>query len=272
MLLGVWSGSRSGHTHGTLALPLGCSAFQAGHLKEEEADVKQSRDMKIKVLFLVLSLVASAPALKQYKRGMIFQDGIFVNPTEESALDEFFVKSDHDPAIAILTQTLEERPASELDAFADELVQIMLDHRDEIVRLDARFVLEKAARGDNGGTPYVRAQDTFIELYESLEGTAGGAQYLQAVYASGRGDYVQDVLRLANKPEKACVKRGLRMSIVGMPEPPEEKELCPYKQYSWCAAAKVLVDNGDNAVSDLEALPLCFGYTYRDGQWWESIR
>ena len=97
---------------------------------------------------------------------MIFKDGVFVIPTEEAALEQFAGKGDHEPALAILTQTLDRRSASVLDALADELVRIMLDDDDSIVRIDARLLLEKAARGFGGGTPYERMQQTFIDLYE----------------------------------------------------------------------------------------------------------
>jgi len=244
-----------------------------------EADAKQqnNKNMNIKILLLSLTLLVGASASAQHKTGMIFKDGVFVNPTEETALEQFISKGNSEPALAILNQTLDSQSASALDALADDLVRIMLYDDNSIVRLDARFLLEKAARGFGGGTPYTRMQQVFINLYEASSDAEMAARNLQSVYASGRPDYVRNVQASATKPEKACTKRGLQMSIVTadgiVTDEPElkEEDYCPYDENTWCMAGKILVYNKDSAVNEFEVLPHCFGHVYRDGQWWEVM-
>ena len=239
--------------------------------------LNNNRNMNIKILCLFLTFLVGASASAQHKTGMIFKDGAFVNPTAEAALEQFVGKGDHEPALAILTQALDNQPASVLDALADDLVRIMLDDNDFTVRLDARFLLEKAARGYGDGSPYTRMQQTFIDLYEASSDADMAAENLRSVYASGRPDYVRYVLASAAKPAKACTKRGLQMSFVTVDgiitEAPEVKEekMCPYQRNTWCTAGKILVYNRDSVVSASEVLPLCFGHVYRDGQWWEVM-
>ena len=236
-----------------------------------------SSNMRIKTLLLSLTLLVGASASAQHKSGMIFKDGVFVIPTEEDALEQFVGKGNREPALAILTQTLDSRSASALDALADDLVRIMLDDDNSLVRFDARLLLEQAARGIGGGTPYARMQQTFINLYEASSDAEMAARNLQSVYASGRPDYVRNVHASATKPEKACTIRGAQWSIITIDgtviEGPEVKEedYCPYEQNAWCMTGKILSDNGDSAVNELEVRPTCFGSVYRDGTWWEEM-
>ena len=233
--------------------------------------------MNIKTLLLSLTLLVGASASAQPKVGMIFKDGVFVIPTEEEAIEQIISKGDYESGLAILTQTLDSRPASELDALAEDLVQIMLDDDNSKVRRDARLLLEMAARGFGGGTPYDRMQQTFISLYEASSDAEMAARNLQSVYASGRPDYVRNVHASATKPEKACTRPGLQMSFVTAEgiviEGPEVKEedYCPYDQNTWCMAGKILVYNRDSAADAFEVLPRCFGNVYRDGTWWEVM-
>ena len=231
--------------------------------------------MNIKTLLLSLTLLVGASASAQHKTGMILKDGVFVNPTEEDALEQFVAMGNREPALAILNQTLDSRSASALDVLADNLVRIMLDDDDPLVRFDARLLLEQAARGIGGGTPYARMQQTFINLYEASPDAEVAARNLQSVYVSGRPDYVRNVHASAPRPEKACTIRGLQMSFITddgiVIEGPEVKEedYCPYEQNAWCMTGKILLDNGYSAVNEFEVLPTCFGSVYRDGTWWE---
>ena len=239
--------------------------------------LSNNRNMRIKTLLLSLTLLVGASASAQHKSGMILKDGVFVIPTEEDALEQFVSKGNREPALAILTQTLDSRSASALDALADDLVRIMLDDDNSLVRFDVRLLLEQAARGIGGGTPYARMQQTFITLYEASSDAEMAARNLQSVYLSGRPEYVRNQHASATKPEKACTKRGLQMSFITddgiVIEGPEVKEedFCPYDQNAWCMAGKILVDNGDSAVNEFEVRPTCFGSVYRDGTWWEEM-
>jgi len=232
-----------------------------------------NKNMNIKSFLLSLTLLVVASASAQHKTGMIFKDGVFVNPTEEAALEQFVSKGNSEPALAILTQTLDSRAVSDLDVLADNLVRIMLDDYDSMVRFDARLLLERAARGF-GGTPYTRMQQVFIDLYEASSDEKMAARNLQSVYASGRPDYVRSVHASAAKPEKPCTNPGLQWSIVTadgiVSDEPElkEEDICPYKRNTWCMAGKILVLNKDSTVNEFEVLPVCSGDVYYDGQWW----
>lgn len=236
-----------------------------------------SRNVNIKTCFLFFTLLVSASASAQHKTGMIFKDGVFVVPTEEGAIEQFVGKGNREPALAILTQMLDSRSASALDALADDLVRVMLDDDNSLVRFDARLLLEQAARGIGGGTPYTRMQYTFITLYEASSDAEMAARNLQSVYASGRPDYVRNVHASAIKPEKACTIRGAQWSIITadgiVSDEPElkEEDICPYKQNTWCMSGKILLLNKDSAVNEFEVLPVCFGSVYENGQWWRVM-
>ena len=136
-----------------------------------------------------------------------------------------------------------------------------------MIRLNARFALEESAHDHLGGIPYRRAQDIFIQLYEESLGTIDEELNLRSVYATGRSDYVRNVLRSSKKPDNACIKGGLRE-----PNPDEKLEdRCPYRQHPWCTAARVLIVNGEDMIDEHEVYPLCFGLIYCDGQWWDSF-
>ena len=237
--------------------------------------LRNDRNMSIKTLLLSLTFLVVASASAQHKTGMILKDGVFVIPTEEDALEQFVIKGNREPALAILTQTLDSRSASALDALADNLVRIMLDDDDPLVRFDVRLLLEQAASGIGGGTPYAGMQQTFITLYEASSDAEMAAENLQSVYVSGRLDYVRNVHESAAKPEKACTIREPQWSIITadgiVSDEPElkEEDICPYDQNTWCMAGKILMYNKDSAVNEFEVRPTCFGSVYRDGTWWE---
>ena len=197
-------------------------------------------------------LLASA-ALAQDKRAM------------DAAIDELMQGRNLANATRILTLNKPEFAQFELDAFADDIARIAATHEDTWVRLRARSALLGAAVGEYNGTPYLRAQDLLIGLYKSAIGTKHEQVTLMAVYDSGRSDFVRDVFKSSEKPAQACVMGGLHIE----PIPEDRKEdLCPYRRYTWCAAAWVLIDEeGENLVTKQEVYPHCFGMIHVDGKW-----
>ena len=202
---------------------------------------------------LVAHVLLASAALAQDKRAM------------DTAINEVMQGRVLANAKRILTLNKAGFAQSELDAFADDIARIAATHEDTWVRLRARSVLLGAAVGEYNGTPYLRAQDLLVELHKSAIGTKDETVILMAVYGSGRADYVRDVFRSSEKPAQACVMGGLRSE----PIPKDRMEdLCPYRRYTWCAAAWVLIDEeGDNLVTKQEVYPHCFGMVHLDGKW-----
>ena len=202
---------------------------------------------------LVAHAILTPSALAQDKRAM------------DTAINEVMQGRILANATRILTLNNAEFAESELDAFADDIARIAATHEDAWVRLRARSVLRGAAVGEYNGTPYLRAQDLLIELHRSATGTKDEEVILMAVYGSGRADYVRDVFKSSEKPAQACVMGGSRSEPI-----PEDRmeDLCPYRRYTWCAAAWVLIDKeGENLVTKQEVYPHCFGMIHLDGRW-----
>ncbi len=179
--------------------------------------------LAVTLSFLLLPLASFA----QSKAGMIMKGGIFLKPTPPVALDQLVEKRNIDPAIAVLTQKFEPRPVPELDAFADQLVRLMLEHQDSTTRSHARRALYEAGKARSGGTPYSRATEIFIEMYESVSKDEDHLKpdgYLLTVYNSGGEDYVHNLFETSPQPP-AC--------RIGYDTP------CPHKG-PWCNAAYVL--------------------------------
>ena len=197
-------------------------------------------------------LLASA-ALAQDKRAM------------DVAIDEVIQGRNFANATRILTLNKAGFAQLELDAFADDIARIAATHEDTWIRRSARSILLGAAVGEYNGTPYLRAQDLLIELHKLAIGTEPEQRTLMAVYSSGSADYVRDVFESSEKPAQACVMGGLHSE----PIPEERKEdLCPYRRYTWCAAAWVLIDEeGEILVTKQEVYPHCFGMVHLDGKW-----
>ena len=165
---------------------------------------------------------------------MIWEGDLFYNPTPQTALEHLLVGKGHEPALAVLTQRFETWPASELDAFADELVRVMLESEDFSISFNAQAALFLAGRASIGGTPYTRAVAIFVGLYEAAraEDNRRAELYLLAVYHSGRENYVLNLFEASPMPP-SCRP--------GFPEG------CP-RTGPWCDAAVVLLS--DDKLSD----------------------
>ena len=192
--------------------------------------------MRTLALTLAILLVPCA-ALAQSKAGkigMIREGNLFYYPTPQTALEHLLIWKDHEPALAVLTQQFDAWPASELDAFADELVQVMLESEDASASWNARAALYSAGKALGGGTPYARSVAIFVGLYEAAraEDNRRAELYLLAVYHSGGEDYVLNLFEASPMPP-SCRP--------GFPEG------CP-RTGPWCDAAVVLLS--DDKLSD----------------------
>ena len=142
--------------------------------------------------------------------GMIHTEDGWREPTAAAALEELEQDWDggridrpHHPARAILRQTFGQRPSAELDELADRVAEIAADATlPEHVRRNAKYVLMGAAIPKTGlgyrGTPYPRAFDLLVHVYES-----GYDEALFTIWLadSVRGPaYVQDVLERSKRP------------------------------------------------------------------------
>ena len=106
----------------------------------------------------------AAGASAQSKIGMHLDNGVWKQPTLQSALD--VIESDYQPALAILRQEFGPVPSSELDAFADELGRLMQEGTQAQVSR-ARIALISATVTDSDGTAYAKAADTSSYGYMS---------------------------------------------------------------------------------------------------------
>ena len=113
---------------------------------------------------------------------------------------------DHEPAVRILRQVDRwgdpvPRTPAELDAFADQVAAMVLDHAlPGDVRAHARLALMAAANPDlaGHGTPYPRAFDLLIEVYE---GGYHHALYTIFLADSVRGPaYVRELFERSERP------------------------------------------------------------------------
>lgn len=187
------------------------------------------KTLTITLTILLLPLASFA----QSKRGLIKEGDVLVTPTPNAALALLIDTQDNYPAVAVLTQKFDIRPPSELDAFADELVRVMLESEDSSTRFSASSALVKAGRANEGGTPYTRATDIFIDLYESVKDEENpepallpeASYYLLSVYYSGGEDYVHNLFKASPQPP-ACRP--------GVDTP------CPHTG-PWCNAGYVLL-------------------------------
>ena len=124
-----------------------------------------------KITTLIILCALSIPALAQSKKGMHFENGTWVAPTPQSALDAFHMKSRRtESAVAVLRQTHSKHPKAEIDALADELTKIFREG-DYGISASAAIVLEMAGQDQSEGIPYERAKHLFRSVYEEKAGT-----------------------------------------------------------------------------------------------------
>ena len=140
-------------------------------------------------------------------------------------------------AARIFRQRWERRSDAELDAFADELVRIVMETPSRKVADKALYALGSHKRG----------LEILIDIYENLNGTEAASELpmLSKIFRmpDGGKDYVMNLYTSLERPTEPC---KLRPQIIWIKDgkelnpPPSEEEQCPYKT-EWCRVAKFLV-------------------------------
>lgn len=194
-------------------------------------------------------------SLPPIRRGMIWDGADWQPPTPETALLALTTRYHHpfnynpeDAAYALLRQAIEPRPQEELDAFADQLLQL-LRGGNEAYRDRAVLVLSVAAdttpEPGNPGIPYARAVDVFIRWYESFDDRTDpvAVRALTHVARVDGMDYVRKVFEASDQPPPCYQPHygGRVRPGETPPEPPPAEEWCPNVAV-WCNAGALLLE------------------------------
>ncbi len=220
------------------------------------------KKLVLSLLVLMLPAVAAAQEAKvQYKEGMVMENGTWRKPTPETALRDIMMPGgmSMNAAVAVLRQTFDARSASELDAFADQLMRLAREGT-EAQWVEATVALIIAAKKDyEGGTPYVGAVDAAIRFYESFEGRTSrqASRALRVVIRAGGEDYVRKLFESSEPPTKPCLDSYPKL-LPGEELPPREA-FCPYTS-AWCVAGKLLILNSNGTPDDYMLRLTCLGY------------
>ena len=145
-------------------------------------------------------------------------------------------------AKSVLRQVYRPYSEAELDTFARELEQLILDEVEPQASNAAR-VLTEASNPDGSGTPYFKALGVFIRIYERYRSNPSTydkafSALVDVKYANGK-DYVIDLYRSTERPQKPCFDLAYRQPDVVVP--PEDEWCMNVREKSeWCRAADVL--------------------------------
>ena len=273
--------------------------------------------VKMKKLILLMAVLFAGVAMAQETVIERKDDGWIVikdgngtlrsaySPTPQMALEAIRTDDQNTgkfDAAMILKQKVETRSDAELNAFADELVRLVMETPSRNVANKALYALGSHKRGleilidiyeNLNGTEAVskgsvlfylagfnnrRAFETLVNIYENLNG-ADTVGVVGAIFrVPGGKDYLMNLYASLERPEEPCkirpdiilMKDGKR---IGPPVPPEEK-ICPYKT-QWCQVATMLsrqVIRGKkiDGVDPAYVFPLCDrSMIYLNGRWWK---
>ncbi len=188
---------------------------------------------------MIVSCMFAMQVNAQYQKGKVMEGGEWHVPTTEKALELMMLDIDDggmgESAEAILRQVFTAMPATELDAFAEELGRIVRDGT-SFQSYQAAGALIAASKDHGEGTPYAKSAEIFIGVYESFEDRMDtrASGVLLGVWQSGGKDYVRGLFNASKKPPE-CQNCGGATSrsceSVGNP--------CP-NVGTWCQAASVL--------------------------------
>ena len=161
-----------------------------------------------------------------------------------------------EPAIAVLRQEYESRPAVELDALANGLADLILasdpEHgtEEDYLQRDAFRALNSAARGGRG-TPHAGSFDALVRVYETVaaEALAGGGTdpvaELERRRSGGSSRLWSALTRIFQADE---IGRGadylLALITANEPPDPHRDNWYEFPHSLWCDAAKIVRDGG----------------------------
>ena len=156
-----------------------------------------------------------------------------------------------DPAIAVLRQEYESRPAVELNALANELADLILasddpeDGTDQYyLERDAFRVLRSAIDGGRG-TPHPGSFDALVRVYETSVAEAladGGTDPVVELRRRRPGGYLRLSWALRSIFSADPVGRGADyvLAVVAASEPPTLDDWRTGWQSLWCMAADIV--------------------------------
>ena len=181
------------------------------------------------------------------------------SPTPQFALNAILAEKPRGKidAARIFRQKWERRSDAELDAFADELVKLVMETPSRKVANSAVYALRSHKRGlEILIDIYENPQNTRVSLGDIFRMPGGGEEYVMNLYASLEPPAEPCKLR----PQMSLMKDGKEQ----YPVPPKE-ELCPYET-QWCDVAQFLVHK---EVADPHYVyPICDKHwVYEDGRW-----
>ncbi|WP_419167091.1 hypothetical protein [Candidatus Palauibacter sp.] len=216
--------------------------------------------MKKSILLLGMLVVpAGLEAQTDMPQGMLLKEGVWQAPTPAAALQALRERPQSfesvNAAIAVLRQKFESRPLAELDAFAEDLTQLMREDAGSS-SINAAAALRRAGMamaGNQEGIPYEGANDAFVRLYESYDDrTSDGADIaLFEVFQTGGRDYVRELFASGEEPPP-CSSPVPVTDMAGKPVLDEGGEMiltepenpCP-NVTTWCQAGQLLLSIGE---------------------------
>ena len=199
------------------------------------------------LLLLLASLGTAEEAVAvQRKPGMIEEGDAWKVPTPQTALRALLEEENHYPVVAVLRQTMETRPAAELDALAEELMMLILEGTLE-QSYDAKLALREAGSEGGDGTRYAKAKDIFVRIFESFEDPTDPDAFsaLNRVYRTGGAEYVRAVFRSSKQPPSRCPGGQQVIRRINQPPPePHSEDLWYCPRSLWCNAGRILQNTG----------------------------
>ena len=191
----------------------------------------------MKRLMMMLALLPAALHAQEGhppSQGLVLDEGVWEEPTPALALRVLAAKQDmysRNPAVAVLRQTFESRSSTELQAFTDQLTDLMIEGEEETAREAALVLLgaEDDEDPDIDGTPYPGALAAFARVYETQEDKGSNEAWNALAWISwSRGgiEHIREVFRAAEVPPHC--------SPHAPPQPGEEDPCQPRSE--WCSA------------------------------------
>ena len=193
------------------------------------------------LIVLAILIPGTSVAQSRYEAGKVKQNGGWVNPTPETALDALKTQTTDrtKPAVAVLRQTFEPHSKAGLDALADELGRIIRTGTNAEAYMASQVLRQASELLYGGGVPYARSADVFISVFESFEdrNQPRAIRALHGAFHSGGEEYVRKLFTSSKQPPacKLCGgTSGIDCEAVENP--------CPNKG-PWCQAGGILARN-----------------------------
>ena len=155
-----------------------------------------------------------------------------------------------EPALAVLRQEYESRPAAELDELANALADLILASDPEYmteeyyVNRDAFRVLSSAAAGGRG-PPHPGSFDALVRVYETIAAEAlasGGADPVAELERrkSGSSRRLWSALTRIFQADRTGGGADYLLAVIAASQPPRLEDWYGLPQSLWCIAASII--------------------------------